>query len=179
MKHFIYILCGVSLFFSCSTLKNNNEVIDVEKNELGFTEFYKILVIPKLKKESFSIKEKKFFDLKIINNGTKNLYIPKWFDLSSGRNSELYIELYKKNENSYEIYKQFNSLVITNNQSNTYEREILLTKNGTTVCINNIELDSFLKIVDEGSYKAKIYIDLSNFGYFKVLETEAFFEVKE
>lgn len=169
----------MAVFFGCSTIKDKEQPSLHATNALGFTEFYKVLVIPELSKETFDMDDQKTVHLKIINNGVKELYIPKWFDLSSGKKSELYIELYKKKNTTYERYTQESKWVTTNIQSNTNGREILVSKNGNPICITNIALDSFLTIVDSGEFLAKIYIDLSDFGYFKILETEVFFKVKD
>jgi esterase/lipase superfamily enzyme len=62
---------------------------------------------------------------------------------------------------------------------NIPKRVVFESSGGKHISYENIWIDTFKKIVDEGSYKAKIYIDLSNFGYFKILETEIFFEVMD
>lgn len=173
MKHLSYFILLV-LTFSCSSTKDK-----VEKNKLGFTEFYKVLFITETKQKIYTLADKKLIDIKIINNGTKDLFVPKWPDMSSGKNSELYIEIYKKNQNGkYEVYEQKSKIVTTNRQVSTYGREVLSVKNGASICFSNIELDSYLKIVDKGEFLAKLSIDLSNFGYFKILETTLSFEVR-
>lgn len=169
-KKFYYLITLTIVLLSCSTTKST---------DLGFTEFYKVNMICQPNHEKFSLNDKKLSELKITNNGTRKLYIPEWFDMSSGKSSELFITLYKKTDEGYELYKQQNKIVETMRQSNTFKREVLSTKNGNTICYSDIELDSSLKIVDAGNYLAEISVDLSNFGYFKKLTTSVFFEVVE
>lgn len=162
------------LVMNCTPLKSKIskevELKTANKKEIKepiTTEFYQILAFATPRSRIYKLKDRKSFDLKISNIGTKDLFVPKWFDKSSGKASELYIEL----------YKQESKIVQKNIHTRTMNRSILSSKNGEWLCFENLELDAFLTIVDKGKYLAKIYIDLSNFGYFKIIESSAFFEV--
>jgi hypothetical protein len=91
------------------------------------------------------------------------------------------IEIYKKRKVRYEKYvqKRITTQTFVHPSINLPKRAILITNNGKKISYSDISVDLYKKIVDEGSYKAKIYIDLSNFGYFKIIETEIFFDVKD
>ena len=66
MKQFISVIL-IMLVFNCSTTKKT-----IETNELGFTEFYKILTTSTPKEKVYKLSDKKFFDIKVVNHGTKN-----------------------------------------------------------------------------------------------------------
>lgn len=169
------------MFVGCSSLKKIEEkphsVEEKTSETQYFTDFYKVSAIAFTKKPEYKLSEEKRFDLKLTNYGVKDLFVPKYFDKSGYKDGEFYIELFKKTDNDYVPYKQISKLIETNVHTNTMNRKVLSTKNGTCINYENIELDTFLKIVDEGEYLAKIYIDLSNFGYFKIIKSSALFKV--
>lgn len=174
------ILLFLAVLMGCSSLKNKNvNTVDTKKvtKEPITTEFYSILAFANPKSKIYKLSELKLFDLKLINIGTKDLYVPEWLDKSYGKHSELYIELLKKSNGEYKKYEQKDKIVLTNIHTETNNRNILSTKNGSCLSFKKLRLDSFLKIVDEGEYYAKVFIDLSNFGYFKLIEANTFFEV--
>lgn len=128
------------------------------------TDFYNIITLLDTKKK-YTIKEKKIFDIRIINYGQKEIFIPEWLT-----KNELKIELYKKKGKTFKPYEQENSILIKHISSySTKDRVINSSVNGELICFKNIELDRYLPLVDDGIYYAKITIDLSNFGYFKPL----------
>ncbi len=179
------ILFTVTVFLTimnCSSSKivndsSVNNKIDKD-SKYGYAEFYKISTFATTHKEIYKLNEQKFFDLTITNYGIKDLFAPRWFDFSASNQGEIIIELYKKEDNNYKLYKQLSKTVETNLMANTSGREVLSSKKGEVLCFKNLKLDKTLKIVDKGFFKAKILIDLSNFGYFKLLSTDVFFEVE-
>jgi len=178
----IILIVLVTLFFGCSSPKNSSMLpLDTNEEDIQYikdrmdnstfetTDFYKIVTIFDVK-ERYNINELKSFDLRIINYGQKELFIPKV--LSRFPHGELKIEIFKKNKKGeYSMYKQSSTIVKSNNAIQPeMEREILSSKKGELICFKDLLLDRHLKIVDAGNYYAKIYIDLSNFGYFKTLQ---------
>ncbi len=120
--------------------------------------------------------------MQITNYGTKELYLPEWFrDNKDYSNVEMTFEIYRKEKDKYVKYvqKRIKTDIFRQPAVNPPKRVVFETNKGKHISYENIWFDIYQKIVDEGSYKAKIYIDLSNFGYFKKLETEIFFKVKE
>ncbi|MEM9680132.1 MAG: hypothetical protein AAF901_07385 [Bacteroidota bacterium] len=144
------------------------------------TDFYKIVLLSFPKNEVFTLNEDKTFDLRIINYGTKELYLPEWFEIGRSNNAEMYIELYKKGRKTFKPYQQKKIATSTSvYYSSTIDREVLQSKNGKGICYKKLPIDQGLKIVDTGEYLAKVYVDLSNFGYFKIQQTDFFFKVTD
>ena len=145
------------------------------------SDFYDIEICSKPNKKIFNLEEKKLFSMEITNYGTKELYLPEWFRNNKDYNNvEMTFEIYKKEKDKYVKYiqKRMKTDIFRHPAINHPKRVLFETNKGKHIVYENIWFDIYQKIVDEGSYKTKIYIDLSNFGYFKILETESFFEVK-
>ncbi len=146
------------------------------------SDFYDIEICSKPNKKVFSSEEEKLFSMEITNYGTKELYMPEWFRTDKNiKNAEMTIEIYRKEKDNYKNYvqKKMKTDIFIHGGVNISKRVVFESSGGKHISYENIWIDTFKKIVDEGSYKAKIYIDLSNFGYFKILETEIFFEVMD
>jgi hypothetical protein len=146
------------------------------------SDFYDIEICSKANKPIFNLEEKKLFSMQITNYGTKELYLPEWFRvIRDFDDAEMKIEIYKKEKQKFEKYIQKRMTTYTHSQPgvNLPKRVVFETNKGKHIPYENIWIDMNKIIVDEGSYKAKVYIDLSNFGYFKTLETEFLFEVKK
>jgi hypothetical protein len=146
------------------------------------SDFYDIEIRSKANKPIFNLEEKKLFSMQITNYGTKELHLPEWFRVNQDFDDvEMKIEIYKKEKQKFEKYIQKRMTTYTHSQPgvNLPKRIVFETKKGKHIPYENIWIDMHKIIVDEGSYKAKVYIDLSNFGYFKTLETEFLFEVKK
>ena len=92
---------------------------------------------------------------------------------------EMNIEIYRKEKLKFVPYvqKRMKTEIFQHPTINPQKRIVYESNRGKHIHYKNIWIDINKKIVDKGTYKAKIYIDLSNFGYFKILETEMFFEV--
>jgi hypothetical protein len=166
-------------------LRKSSPNFSMDSLRANTSDFYDIEICSKSIKKVFTLEEKKLFSMEITNYGTKVLYLPEWFrrDKLYMNNStvEMTIEIYRKEKKKFVPYvqKRMSTDITIHGAINTSKRVVYETKKGKHIEYKDIWVDINKKIVDEGSYKAKIYIDLSNFGYFKVLETEAFFEVKE
>jgi hypothetical protein len=149
------------------------------------SDFYDIEICSKPNKKVFSLEEQKKVSIEIINYGNKVLYLPEWFRSNKGHMNnnivEMNIEIYRKEKQKFVPYVQrrMKTDIFRHPAINPPKRIIYETNRGKHIYYNNIWIDINKKIVDEGSYKVKVYIDLSNFGYFKILESEMFFEVKE
>lgn len=144
------------------------------------SDFYDIEICSKPNKKVFNLEDKKQFSMKITNYGTKELNLPEWFRNNRDFNDvEMTFEIYRKEKQKFVKYvqKRIKTDIFRHPAINPPKRVVYETKQGKHIYYENIWFDIYQKIVDEGSYKAKIYIDLSNFGYFKILETEIFFEV--
>jgi hypothetical protein len=145
------------------------------------TDFYKIRIKSKSIKKVFILDEPKLMSLEIRNYGKKELYLPEYFkqhDLNNNR--EMFIEIYKKKGKKFKKYVQKAMTTHTFfHPALNQNREIYETKKGKLISYEKMEIDFYKKIVDPGDYKVKIYFDLSNFGYFKILETDLFFSVEE
>jgi hypothetical protein len=139
------------------------------------TDFYNIVTLIDTK-SLYVLDEFKKFDIRIINYGQKEFFLPEWLS-----KSEFKIDLYKKIGKDFKSYKQ-KSMILTKqiSSSSTKDRIINSSKNGELICFKDLELDRYLPIVDEGIYYAKITIDLSNFGYFKpIVKQSNTFTVKK
>ncbi|MDD3005628.1 hypothetical protein [Flavobacterium sp.] len=159
-------------------LKKNRNTDSIRANT---SDFYDIEISSKPNKKVFNLEEKKLFSMEITNFGTNELYLPEWFRNNKDFNDvEMSIEIYKKEKHQYVKYvqKRMNTDIFRQPAINHPKRAVFQTNKGKHILYENIWFDINQKIVDEGSYKAKITIDLSNFGYFKPLETELLFEVK-
>lgn len=208
MKHIIYILVLTSLVIGCkSNSKSNHKkyltyindpnnllpdehleelkesIIHINTDSLraNTSNFYDIEIISKPNKKVFNLEEKKLFSMEITNYGTKELFLPEWFnDNKDFKDVEMTFEIYKKEKQKFVKYvqKRVKTDIFRHPAINPPKRVVFETKQGKHIYYENIWFDIYQKVVDEGSYKAKIYIDLSNFGYFKILETELFFDVK-
>jgi hypothetical protein len=149
------------------------------------SDFYDIEICSKPNKKVFSLEEQKKVSIEIINYGNKVLYLPEWFRSNKGHMNnnivEMNIEIYRKEKQKFVPYVQrrMKTDIFRHPAINPPKTIIYETNRGKHIYYNNIWIDINKKIVDEGSYKVKVYIDLSNFGYFKILESEMFFEVKE
>lgn len=207
-KIIIILIIGLFAIGCKSTLKSNNEKylaylhdnnnmipddyllklnkssnrVNMDSIRSNTSDFYDIKICSKPIKKVFNLEEKKLFSMQITNYGTKELYLPEWFrDNKDYNNVEMTFEIYRKEKDKYVKYvqKRIKTDIFRQPAINPPKRVVFETSKGKHIAYENIWFDIYQKIVDEGSYKAKIYIDLSNFGYFKVLETEIFFEVKE
>lgn len=158
--------------------KNNNW----DSIRSNTSDFYDIEICSKANKPIFNLEEKKLFSMQITNYGTKELYLPEWFRVNRNFNNvEMKIEIYKKEKQKFVKYiqKKMTTQTLSQPAVNLPKRVVFETKKGKHILYENIWIDMYKIIVDKGSYKAKVNIDLSNFGYFKTLETEFLFEVKE
>ena len=133
------------------------------------SDFYLIDVKVDLKKTQYTLNEKKEFDIKVVNYGTEDLYMPEWLRRDHTIRQELSIEIYRKGRKGFKPYIQKTIKTNTLVQPKISKRELSTSSRGKPVFYENIEMDTYLKIVDEGTYKIKVYIDLSSFGYFKKL----------
>lgn len=162
-------------------LKETSSNVNMDSIRTNTSDFYNIEICSKPNKKVFNLEEKKQFSMKITNYGTKELYLPEWFRNNRDFNDvEMTFEIYKKEKQKFVKYvqKRIKTDIFIHPAINPPKRVVFETKQGRHITYENIWFDIYQKIVDEGSYKAKIYIDLSNFGYFKILETEITFEVK-
>lgn len=163
-------------------LKDSSDFINIDSIRAKTSDFYDIEVCSRPMKRVFNLKDKKLFSIQITNYGSKELYLPEWFRIIGDfDDAEIKIEIYKKEKQKFKKYIQKQQTTETFIQPivNASNRIVLEINKGKNVTYKNLRIDLYKKIVDKGSYKAKIYIDLSNFGYFKILETEISFEVKE
>lgn len=163
-------------------LKEDASSINLDSLRTNTSDFYDIEIRSKPNKKVFNLEDEKQFSMKITNYGTKELFLPEWFRNNKDFNDvEMTFEIYKKEKQKFVKYvqKRMKTDIFRHPTINSPKRTIFETKQGKHIYYENIWFDIYQKIVDEGSYKAKIYIDLSNFGYFKKLETEIFFEVKK
>lgn len=170
----IIIKSTVCLFFvfcvNCSAQIMNDQGVffefSLKEKETFTTDFYDIFVLPKADKSTFNIQENITLSIGISNNGVKDFFIPEYLSYG-GVNNELYIEVYKMNElNNFVKYK---SPVPRGSTIGRSKRKIFPIKNGQGYVFENITLDFINKISEPGIYKAKIFIDFSNLGYFKKL----------
>jgi len=163
-------------------LKEYSSSINMDSIRANTSDFYDIEICSKPNKKVFNLEEKKLFSMEITNFGTKELYLPEWFRNNKDYNNvEMTFEIYRKEKDKYVKYvqKRMKTEIFRQSAINPPKRVVFETNKGKHIAYENIWFDVYQKIVDEGSYKAKIYIDLSSFGYFKILETELFFEVKD
>ena len=163
-------------------LKEYSSSINIDSIRANTSDFYDIEICSKPNKKVFNLEEKKLFSMEITNFGTKELYLPEWFRNNKDHNNvEMTFEIYRKEKDKYVKYvqKRMKTEIFRQSAINPPKRVVFETNKGKHIAYENIWFDVYQKIVDEGSYKAKIYIDLSSFGYFKILETELFFEVKD
>ena len=154
--------------------------ISMDSIRANTSDFYDIEIVSNPNKKVFNLEETKQFSMKITNYGTKDLYMPEWFRIDKNiTNAEMIIEIYRKEKDNYKTYvqKKMKTEKFNHGGVNIPKRVVFESSGGKHISYENIWIDTFKKIVDEGSYKAKSSIDLSNFGYFKILETEFFFEV--
>lgn len=209
MKRIIFILIIGLFIFGCKSTSKNihkqylehlqsmDDTVDYEyleelrKKSNGFSmdsiranisDFYNIEICSKPNKNVFSLEEQKLFSIQITNYGTKELFLPEWFRSNKNFSDvEITFEIYKKEKQKFIKYvqKRMKTDIFIHPAINPSKRVVFATNKGKHILYENIWFDIYQRIVDEGSYKAKIYIDLSNFGYFKILETEIYFEVKE
>ncbi|WP_452602352.1 hypothetical protein [Pontimicrobium sp. MEBiC06410] len=205
IKYFFQLVLIALLLIGCKTSKQSNEKklltytlskddylpddylkklkssskIDTNSVLSSTTDFYRIKIISKPNKKKYSLAEPKLISLKITNYGSKELYLPEWFKTHNlDNNPEMIIEIYKKKGKKFKKYVQKRIKTETFFQPKINQNRVVLnSKKGKHISYDNIRIDTFHKIVDEGVYNVKIYIDLSNFGYFKTLKTEMFFEV--
>lgn len=163
-------------------LKKSSSRVNMDSIRANTSDFYDIEIVSKPNKKVFNLDEQKLFSMQITNYGTKELYLPEWFkDNKDLDNIEIAFEIYKKEKQKFVKYiqKRMKTDILRQPAINSAKRVIFETNKGKHIVYENIWFDINQKIVDEGSYKAKVYIDLSSFGYFKTLETEVFFEVKD
>lgn len=163
-------------------LKESFGNFSMDSMRANTSDFYDIKICSKPNKKVFNLDEKKLFSMQITNYGTKELYLPEWFRNNKDYNNvEMSFVIYKKEKNKYVKYvqKRMKTDIFRQPAINHPKRAVFETNKGKHILYENIWFDIYQKIVDEGSCKAKIYIDLSNFWYFKTLETEFLFEVKE
>ncbi len=162
-------------------LKENVGNINIDSIRANTSDFYDIEIRSKANKPIFNLEEKKLFSMQITNYGTKELYLPEWFRVNRDfDDAEMKIEIYKKEKQKFEKYIQKRMTTHTHSQPgvNLPKRDVFETKKGKHISYENIWIDMHKIIVDEGLFKALIYIKLDNFGYFKTIETEILFEVK-
>lgn len=162
-------------------LKESMRHVNMDSIRANTSDFYDIEICSKPNKKVFSLEDKKQFSMKITNYGTKELYLPEWFRNNRDFNDvEMTFEIYKKEKQKFVKYvqKTMKTDILRQPSINPQKRVVFETSKAKHITYENISIDIYQKIVDEGSYNAKVYIDLSNFGYFKILETEIFFEVK-
>ena len=163
-------------------LRKKSNSFSMDSIRANTSDFYDIEICSKPNKKVFNLEDKKQFSMKITNYGTKELFLPEWFRSNKDFNDvEITFEIYRKEKDKYVKYvqKRMKTDIFIHPAINPPKRVVFETSKSKHITYENIWFDIYQKIVDEGSYKAKIYIDLSNFGYFKKLETEIFFEVKE
>ncbi|WP_290696820.1 hypothetical protein [Lacinutrix sp.] len=172
----MFALCLIMLF-SCSSVRNiTTKELEIKANEYT-TYFYSPIASILNKKKEYLITERKNFDIRLINMGTKELFVPN--PIANGH--EISIKLFRKNElDKYIAYVQKSKIAISNSHAGTsvLRRNIDSIKNGKPLIFKNLQVDPNIKIVDKGSYYAKIEIDLAKFGYFRIIKTEFYFEVK-
>lgn len=199
IKQPLTYVCITFLIFGCKThkskiegeyfdkpdfdhIKNLTKNVNLDSIRSNTSDFYDIKIFSNPIKKVFNLDEKKLFTMQITNYGTKELYLPEWFrDNKDYSNVEMTFEIYRKEKDKYVKYvqKRIKTDIFRQPAVNPPKRVVFETSKAKHINYENIWFDIYQKIVDEGLYKAKIYIDLSNFGYFKKLETEIFFEVKE
>lgn len=161
-------------------LKESSSRVNMDSIRANTSDFYDIEICSKPNKKVFSLEEQKLFSMQITNYGTKELFLPEWFRSNKDFNNvEITFEIYKKEKQKFVKYiqKSMKTDIFRHPAINPPKRVVFATNKGKHITYENIWFDIYQKIVDEGSYKVKVYIDLSNFGYFKILEAEIFFEV--
>lgn len=161
-------------------LKEFSGRINMDSIRADTSDFYDIEICSKPNKKVFNLEEQKLFSMQVTNYGTKELYLPEWFRNNKDFNDvEMTFEIYKKEKQKFVKYvqKRMKTDIFRHPSVNTPKRAVFETNKGKPILYENLWFDIYQKIVDEGSYKAKIYIDLSSFGYFKKLETELYFDV--
>ncbi|MCA0350237.1 MAG: hypothetical protein LCH35_13370 [Bacteroidetes bacterium] len=162
-------------------LKESAGNINMDSIRSNTTDFYDIEIVSKPNKLVFNLAEQKLFSMKITNYGTKELNLPQWFRNNTDFNNvEMTFVIYKKEKQKFVKYVQkiVKTDIFRHPTVNLTKRVVYETNKGKHITYENIWFDIYQKIVDEGSYITKVYIDLSNFGYFKILETEFLFDVK-
>lgn len=163
-------------------LKVSSDSLHLDSIRESTSDFYDVEIISKSNKKIFHLEEQKLFSMQIINYGTKDLFLPERFrDNKDLKNVELTIEIFKKEKEKFVKYvqKKLKTDIFRYPKINNQKRIIVSTSKGQKIIYENILIDVNEKIVDKGLFKAKIYIDISNFGYFEKLETEIQFEVRD
>ncbi len=173
------LILSLMIVSCCSSRVSHIDNTNIHKQEKKTKQYstkpYDIVVVSNPQKRKFNLNERKNMDMTIVNYGVRDFLVPEWFDVSYGKGSELYIEIFKIANNQFEEYE---STIYKNIHSvNPEERKINTIKNGGTLSFKNLEMDKFKQIQHLGKYYAKIHIDLSDYGYFKKLESDVFFEV--
>ncbi|VXC21661.1 hypothetical protein FLAVO9AF_70051 [Flavobacterium sp. 9AF] len=161
-------------------IKESSSNVNKDSIRINTSDFYDIKIISHPQKKVFDLEEKKNFSMQITNYGTKELYLPEWFRANGDfSNVEMTIEIYKMGKNHFEKYvqKSMTTQTFVHPAINEPKRVVLETNKGKHLKYENIQIDTYKKIVDEGLYKARVHIDISNFGYFNALETEFIFEI--
>lgn len=159
------------------SLKKLSEEFKKSVGEPFTTVFYKIFLSADIKK-TYKLSERKNLCIGISNWGCKDFYVPKWLTRAFRENDELYFEILKKNkEGDFVIYKAKGQ---SHMQEYDIDRKIIALKNRQSHIFENINFDLINPIREIGTYRINIYIDLSDFGYFKMLKrtTESFEVVK-
>ncbi|MGV9002661.1 hypothetical protein [Flavobacterium sp.] len=163
-------------------LKESARHVNIDTIRTNTSNFYDIEICSNPNKKIFNLEEEKQFSMLITNYGTKELYLPQWFKNNTDINDvEITFKIYKKEKQKFVKYiqKRIKTDISRHPAINPRKRVVYETNQGKHISYENIWFDIYPKIVDEGTYKVKIYIDLSNFGYFKILETEISFEVRD
>jgi len=154
--------------------------VNDKTDSLKTTTFYQTLLSLKTKRK-YKLSEMKTFDLEISNFGCRDLFVPEFliYGFKDDSSTELYVEIFKKDING-DYNRYINDKSNIHYQYYSYNREIIALKNNLGQEYNKLEVDFLNNIIEPGVYSAKIYVDLSNFGYFKKLvTTTASFEVVE
>lgn len=161
-------------------IKNLIKEVNLDSIRANTSDFYNIEICSKPNKKVFNLEEKKLFSMEITNYGTKELYLPEWFRNNKDFNDvEITFEIYKKEKQKFVKYvqKRLKTDIFRHPAINHPTRVVFEINKGKRISYENVWFDIYKKIVDEGSYMTKVYIDLSNFGYFKMLETEFYFDI--
>lgn len=151
-------------------LKGLSEKLLKTKGEPFTTTFYLIFLQVDTNKE-YKLSERKKIDISISNWGCKELYVPEWLSREHRENDELFVEVFKKSKNGEFVL--YENKLKGHIHEYTPSRKIISLKNMQSHTIYDVELDVLNKITETGEYKINICIDLSNFGYFKVLKSSS------
>ena len=184
MKNYILLLLIFSSLISNAQIEDDIQITEedvlrvkrttVDNRPSQFTTtFYEIFLDAEIRK-SYKLSERKKITLEISNWGCKEFYVPEWLSREFRELDELYFEILKENKKGkFILYKQKHEADMSGYNVN---RKIFSLKDRQSYIYKDIEFDLLNKIREVGTYRITVYLDLSNFGYFKTLRrtTESF-----